>query len=182
MLNLPSTRCLCCIKVILQLDIKSNQSWTSNLWLLEPSAISTCHKRAQRCPPEGASLTSISFNQHQQPRTSSWTNIVPTFFPCAGKKGTTLFSDVTQSRVTNEQTPQSCSRSTDPRYMDPALKALQLTEALKALLEGWGSGREQESVRKQVATDTADVILRWLQTDEVSTAETHSVRCEIFTT
>ncbi|CAG05716.1 unnamed protein product [Tetraodon nigroviridis] len=76
----------------------------------------------------------------------------------AGKKGTTLFSDVMQSRVTNEQTPQSCSQSTDPRYMDPALKALQLTEALKALLEGWGSDREQESVRKQVATDTADVI------------------------
>uniref|UniRef100_H3D8H7 PPFIA binding protein 2a n=1 Tax=Tetraodon nigroviridis TaxID=99883 RepID=H3D8H7_TETNG len=55
----------------------------------------------------------------------------------------------------------TASFSTDPRYMDPALKALQLTEALKALLEGWGSDREQESVRKQVATDTADVIPEW---------------------
>lgn len=84
-----------------------------------------------------------------------------------------------QLGVTNDQTAQSSSRSTDPHYMDRALKALQLTEALKGLLECWGSDREQESVRKQVATDTADVILRWLKGDEVSTAGNHSVRCEI---
>lgn len=84
-----------------------------------------------------------------------------------------------QLGVTNDQTPQSSSKSSDPHYMDPALKALQLTEALKALLEGWGSDRELESVRKQVAKDTADVILRWLTRDEVSTAGNHSVRCEI---
>lgn len=73
-----------------------------------------------------------------------------------------------QLGVKNYQTSQSSSRATDPRHMDPALKALQLTEALKALLEAWGSEREQESARKQVSTDTADVILRWLKRDEVS--------------
>lgn len=60
------------------------------------------------------------------------------------------------------------SYQTDPRHTDPALTALQLTEALKASLEGWGSEQEQESVRKQVSTDTADVILRWLKRGEVS--------------
>lgn len=85
-----------------------------------------------------------------------------------------------QLGVTNDQTPQSSSQSTDPPYMDPALKVLQLTEALKALLESLGSDREQESVRKQVSTDTADVIMRWLKRDEVSTAGNHSVRCETF--
>lgn len=66
------------------------------------------------------------------------------------------------------QTSQSSSLLTDPRHTDPALTALQLTEALKASLEGWGSEQEQESVRKQVSTDTADVILRWLKRGEVS--------------
>lgn len=47
----------------------------------------------------------------------------------------------------NDQTLQSSSRWTDPHCMDLELKALQLT--LKALLEGWESDREQESVRKQ---------------------------------
>lgn len=64
-----------------------------------------------------------------------------------------------QLGVTNDQTSQSSSQSTDPRYMNAALKALQLTEALKALLEAWGSDGEQEPLRKQVATDTADVTL-----------------------
>lgn len=75
-----------------------------------------------------------------------------------------------QLGVNNDQTSQGSSRSTDQRHMDPALKALQLTEALKALLEGWGSKREQETVRQQVSTDTADVLLRWLKGDEVSAA------------
>lgn len=57
---------------------------------------------------------------------------------------------------------------TDPRHADPAPAALQLTEALKASLEGRGSEPEQEPVRKQVCADTADVILRWLERGEVS--------------
>lgn len=139
-------------------------------------AVSICHKGAQRRPPEVASLTSINFNQHQQPRLSSRTNIAPMFLPCAGKKDNKLFSAVVQLGVPNDQPPPISSRSTDPRCTDPALKALQLTEGLKPLLEGWGSDREQESVRKQVATDTADVILRRLERDEVSTAGNGSVR------
>lgn len=91
------------------------------------------------------------------------------FYDCAGKKGKELFSGGMQLRVKNYQTSQYSSHAKDPHQMDPALKVLQLTEALKALLEAWGSEREQESARKQVSTDTADVILRWLKKDEVST-------------
>lgn len=73
-----------------------------------------------------------------------------------------------QLGVRSYQASHSSSALTDPHHTDAALKALQLTEALKALLEGWGSEREQEAVRQQVSTDTADVILRWLKREEVS--------------
>lgn len=68
------------------------------------------------------------------------------------------------------QTTESTSQLTLPPPVDPALKALQLTEALRAVLEGQGSEEEQDSLRKQVSTDTAHVILKWLAKDEVSTA------------
>uniref|UniRef100_A0A3Q1HJR5 Liprin-beta-1/2 coiled-coil domain-containing protein n=1 Tax=Acanthochromis polyacanthus TaxID=80966 RepID=A0A3Q1HJR5_9TELE len=61
-----------------------------------------------------------------------------------------------------------------PPHMDSALKALQLTEALRAVLEGQGSEEEQGTLRKQVSTDTADVILKWLERDEVSMVNLHS--------
>ncbi|XP_071344335.1 liprin-beta-2 isoform X5 [Trachinotus anak] len=52
--------------------------------------------------------------------------------------------------------------------MDPALKTLQLTEALRVALEGKGSEEEQDFLRRQVSTDTANVILKWLERDKVN--------------
>uniref|UniRef100_A0A669DJ51 PPFIA binding protein 2 n=1 Tax=Oreochromis niloticus TaxID=8128 RepID=A0A669DJ51_ORENI len=49
-----------------------------------------------------------------------------------------------------------------PPPLDPALKALQLTEALRAVLEGQGDEEGQDALRKQVSDDTADIILKWL--------------------
>uniref|UniRef100_A0A671V7C6 PPFIA binding protein 2 n=1 Tax=Sparus aurata TaxID=8175 RepID=A0A671V7C6_SPAAU len=53
-----------------------------------------------------------------------------------------------------------------PARVDPALKALQLTEALRAVLEGQRSEEEQEALRKQVSTDTANVIVKWLERED----------------
>lgn len=53
-------------------------------------------------------------------------------------------------------------------HADPALKVLQLTEALRALLEGQGSDEAQDDLRRQVSADTAQTILKWLARDEVS--------------
>uniref|UniRef100_A0A7N8WYK9 PPFIA binding protein 2a n=1 Tax=Mastacembelus armatus TaxID=205130 RepID=A0A7N8WYK9_9TELE len=53
-----------------------------------------------------------------------------------------------------------------PLPVDPTLKALQLTEALRELLEGQGGEEEQDSVKKQLSHDTADIILKWLERDE----------------
>uniref|UniRef100_A0A3Q3WSE1 Liprin-beta-1/2 coiled-coil domain-containing protein n=1 Tax=Mola mola TaxID=94237 RepID=A0A3Q3WSE1_MOLML len=72
------------------------------------------------------------------------------------------------------QASQCTSQSTAPPHMDPALKALQLAEALRALLEGQGSEEEQESLKKQVSTETACVIVKWLERHEVSTVNVHS--------
>ncbi len=68
------------------------------------------------------------------------------------------------------QSSECTSQSTPPPHVDPALKALQLTEALRVMLEDQGSEEEQDSLRKQVSTDTAHVILKWLEKDEVNTA------------
>lgn len=73
--------------------------------------------------------------------------------------------------VQDYQTSLSTSESTASPHVDSALKALQLTEALRALLEGQRSEKEQHALRKQVSTDTAHVILKWLKKDEVSTTE-----------
>uniref|UniRef100_A0A668VGU5 Liprin-beta-1/2 coiled-coil domain-containing protein n=1 Tax=Oreochromis aureus TaxID=47969 RepID=A0A668VGU5_OREAU len=56
-----------------------------------------------------------------------------------------------------------------PPPLDPALKALQLTEALRAVLEGQGDEEGQDALRKQVSDDTADIILKWLGRGGVST-------------
>lgn len=73
-----------------------------------------------------------------------------------------------QLGVQEYQSPQCTQKLSPPPPADPALKALQLTEGLRAVLEGLGSEEEQASLRKQISTDTAHVILTWLQRQEVS--------------
>lgn len=85
-----------------------------------------------------------------------------------GKMGEGLFSDLLRLRGQDYQSSECTSELTLPPHMDPALKALQLTEALRAVLEGQGSEKEHDSLRKQVSSDTAEVILKWLERDEVS--------------
>lgn len=58
---------------------------------------------------------------------------------------------------------------------DPGLKVLQLTEALRALLEVQGSREEQDFLRGQVSGDTAQLILEWLTRDEVG-SDSHQSR------
>ena len=75
--------------------------------------------------------------------------------------------------ILGAQDPPSieCTQQTTlPPPVDPALKTLQLTEALRAELEGKWSEEEQVSLRKHISTDTANVILKWLERDQVSTA------------
>uniref|UniRef100_A0A3Q3II01 Liprin-beta-1/2 coiled-coil domain-containing protein n=1 Tax=Monopterus albus TaxID=43700 RepID=A0A3Q3II01_MONAL len=50
----------------------------------------------------------------------------------------------------------------------PYFLALQLAEALRAVLEGQGSEEEHDSLRKQVSDDTANVIIKWLEIDKVN--------------
>lgn len=90
------------------------------------------------------------------------------FFPL-GKIGEGLFSALMRLDVQDYQSSQSTQKSTLPPPADPALKALQLTDALRAVLEGQSSEEEQDSLRKQISTDTAHVILKWLERGEVST-------------
>lgn len=87
-----------------------------------------------------------------------------------GKRSDGLSSAVMWLGGQDCQASQFTSQSTAPPHMDPALKALQLAEALRALLEGQGSEEEQESLKKQVSTETACVIVKWLERHEVSTA------------
>uniref|UniRef100_A0A3Q0RCY8 Liprin-beta-1/2 coiled-coil domain-containing protein n=1 Tax=Amphilophus citrinellus TaxID=61819 RepID=A0A3Q0RCY8_AMPCI len=72
------------------------------------------------------------------------------------------------------QSPECSQQLTLPPPLDPALKALQLTEALRAMLEGQGNEEEQDALRKQVSDDTANIILKWLERGEVSTGNLHS--------
>lgn len=58
------------------------------------------------------------------------------------------------------------SECLNPSTTDLGLKALQLTEALGEALEG--QNLEQDSLRKEVSTKAADVILQWLERGEVS--------------
>ncbi|XP_071344331.1 liprin-beta-2 isoform X2 [Trachinotus anak] len=66
------------------------------------------------------------------------------------------------------QSSECTKQQTLPPPMDPALKTLQLTEALRVALEGKGSEEEQDFLRRQVSTDTANVILKWLERDKVN--------------
>lgn len=68
------------------------------------------------------------------------------------------------------QSSQCSQLLTLPPPVDPALKALQLTEALRAVLEAQGSEEEQACLKKYVSVDTAQTILKWLERDKVSTA------------
>ncbi|XP_051236414.1 liprin-beta-2 isoform X4 [Dicentrarchus labrax] len=86
----------------------------------------------------------------------------------AGKMGEGLFSALMRLGGQDYQSSECTSQLTLPPSVDPALNALQLTEALRVVLEGQGSEQEQESLRKQVSTDTAHVILKWLERDEVN--------------
>lgn len=83
--------------------------------------------------------------------------------------GEGLSSALMQLGGQDHQSSECTSQLTLPPRVDPALKALQLTESLRAVLEVQGSEEEQDSLRKQVSTDTAHVILKWLERDEVST-------------
>lgn len=83
--------------------------------------------------------------------------------------GEGLFSALMRLGGQDYQTSQCTSQLTVPPHMDPALRALQLTEALRAVLEGQESEEERDSLRKQVSTDTAHIILKWLERDAVST-------------
>ena len=85
-----------------------------------------------------------------------------------GKIGEGLFSALMRLDVQDYQSSQSTQKLTLPPPVDPTLKALQLTDALRAVLEGQQSEEEQDSLRKQVSTDTAHVILKWLERGEVS--------------
>lgn len=66
------------------------------------------------------------------------------------------------------QSPECVEKPPLPPHWDPSLEALQLTEALRALLEGQECEEKQEALRKQVSHDTASVVLEWLQRTEVS--------------
>ncbi|XP_017159589.1 liprin-beta-2 isoform X4 [Poecilia reticulata] len=55
-----------------------------------------------------------------------------------------------------------------PMPVDPAFEALQLMEVLRAVLEGQSSEEKQGALCKQTSTDTANVILKWLQRDEAN--------------
>uniref|UniRef100_A0A3B3XLR6 SAM domain-containing protein n=2 Tax=Poecilia mexicana TaxID=48701 RepID=A0A3B3XLR6_9TELE len=52
-----------------------------------------------------------------------------------------------------------------PTPVDPVFEALQLMEVLRAVLEGQSSEEKQGASCKQTSTDTANVILKWLQRD-----------------
>ncbi|XP_049904979.1 liprin-beta-2 isoform X6 [Epinephelus moara] len=86
----------------------------------------------------------------------------------AGKMGEGLFGALMHSGGQDCQTSECTSQLPVASLQDPSLKALQLTEALRAVLEGQGSDEEQDSLRKQVSTETAHVILKWLERDEVN--------------
>ncbi|XP_027869844.1 liprin-beta-2 isoform X4 [Xiphophorus couchianus] len=55
-----------------------------------------------------------------------------------------------------------------PTPGDPAFVALELMEVLRAVLEDQRSEEKQGALSKQMSTDTANVILKWLQRDEAN--------------
>ncbi|XP_058485694.1 liprin-beta-2 isoform X7 [Solea solea] len=77
----------------------------------------------------------------------------------AGKIGEVLFSDALHSEGQDYQSTESTQHQCPPPPADPALRALQLAEALGEALRG---EEEQVNPRQQVSSDTASVILKWL--------------------
>ncbi|XP_047437361.1 liprin-beta-2 isoform X2 [Mugil cephalus] len=95
----------------------------------------------------------------------------------AGKLGEGLLSALMQLGGQDLQPSAYTQQLSLPPHLDPAVKTLQLTEALRAELEGQGSEEDQNTLRKQISPDTANVILKWLERDEVnprSSANTES--------
>ncbi|XP_034534654.1 LOW QUALITY PROTEIN: liprin-beta-2 [Notolabrus celidotus] len=86
----------------------------------------------------------------------------------AGKMGEGLFSALMRLEGQDYQSSECTSQLTLYPPVNPALKALQLTEALRKVLEDQKSEEEQNSLRRQVSTDTAHVILKWLDKKEVN--------------
>lgn len=56
---------------------------------------------------------------------------------------------------------------------DLGLKVLQLTKALRGLLEAQDSHEEQDFLRRQVSGDTVQKILEWLSRDQVGSVSQH---------
>ncbi|CAK6954950.1 liprin-beta-2 [Scomber scombrus] len=86
----------------------------------------------------------------------------------AGKIGEGLFNALIRLDVPDYQSSQNTPKLTLPPPVDPTLKVLQLTDALRAVLEGQGSEEGWDSLRKQVSIDTAHIILKWLKRGELS--------------
>lgn len=98
----------------------------------------------------------------------------------AGKTCEGLFSALVRlDGQDHQQTFQCGSAPTVPPRRDPELKVLQLTEALRALLEGQVSPEEQDSLRRRVSGDTAQVILEWLAREQVGSASHQSRRTNL---
>ncbi|KAL6113201.1 ppfibp2 [Pungitius sinensis] len=83
----------------------------------------------------------------------------------AGKMGEGLFSALMRFGGQECKASEYTSPLTPAPPKDPALRALQLTEALRVVLQG---EEEHVCLRKQVSTDSAHVILKWLERDVVN--------------
>lgn len=81
-----------------------------------------------------------------------------------------LLSALVQLGGQDYHTSQCTTKLAVLPHMEAALKALQLTEALRAVLESQVTEEEQDSLRKRVSNDTAHIITRWLEGNAVSTA------------
>lgn len=89
------------------------------------------------------------------------------FFP-PGEMGEGLFSALMRCGGREGKASTYTSPLTPAPLRDPALRALQLTEALRVVLQGQSSEEEHVCLRKRVSTDSAHVILKWLERDVVS--------------
>ncbi|KAJ0056195.1 hypothetical protein NL108_003497, partial [Boleophthalmus pectinirostris] len=72
--------------------------------------------------------------------------------------------DIIAGKILDYQS--NCIQELNPATADLSLKALQLTEALRAALEG--QDLDQAFFQNQVSTKAADVILKWLERGEVN--------------
>ncbi|XP_077941395.1 liprin-beta-2 isoform X7 [Gasterosteus aculeatus] len=83
----------------------------------------------------------------------------------AGEMGEGLFSALMRCGGREGKASTYTSPLTPAPLRDPALRALQLTEALRVVLQGQSSEEEHVCLRKRVSTDSAHVILKWLERD-----------------